>query len=727
MSSIPKTIANFETSLATKISSSASAMDLATILTDDGVVIPDGIYGATVDQGTNAQEHMIITISGGSASVAITVRGVSVIDGVTNIPALQFPHDRGATVKFTDHPILIRVLRALNGVEALDGVPQLPAARVIDSSRDVTDKEYVDSVAGAAGGISAFLVSKNGADPTLTINVGAGTLIAGSTPLTYAGASAQAVTASQTNYVQLTIAGVLVINTSSFVDGNIPLATVVCDGTTITSVTDKRPWLTMALTPDQIGALAGTSGAPSGSNPFVTDDDTTATPTAGAIPRGDEDGTLSAWVQSFEQSFTALEDITAGEAVALTTMTIAYDNASTSSTTSDTNTFNHSVGNIKNGVIIIHIFTGSTAGLSAVTVGGAAATLITSRQIESDKFLYSYYFLTSTPGTVSVSATRVSGGGSTFAITAISYSGVHQTTPIDASASAASNSVNELSLSVTSTVVNDVVTGIAYGDAGSALTLSNNIANQRSSLGSNQIKTFDTQVLTAAAYSFRIAQGGGADGEGMILVALKPVASGTAGIIRAIASSPGPANVLGFAKETAASGASVAVRLAGIIGGLSGPVPGKQQFLSNNTYGALTTTQPTGYAAALGLGTAANQINFQKSNTFAFSKNGAVVTSGNSLAIPIACGFDPKVVKIFMTLTATTTYSSVLMEIRGSNILLTYVMTNAPAIVALQYNTTVTLGAATFTVSPTSDHGIMLTLASTGATSTIGTFQVIAE
>jgi len=150
-------------------------------------------------------------------------------------------------------------LAVLNGDMPMGGVMQLPATRVIDSARDVVDKEYTDAAAATAGGITAFYVTKNGADPTLTINIGAGTFMVGNQAVTFAGASAQAVTVSQTNYVMISPAAAVVVNTTGFVAGNIPVATVVCDGTTITSVNDKRSWLTLASDLHDYAADAGST------------------------------------------------------------------------------------------------------------------------------------------------------------------------------------------------------------------------------------------------------------------------------------------------------------------------------------------------------------------------------------------------------------------------------------------------------------------------------------
>ena len=57
----------------------------------------------------------------------------------------------------------------------------------------------------------------------------------------YAGATNQAVGASTTTYVYISTTGTLTTNTTGFpATAHIPLATIVTDGSGITSITDKR-------------------------------------------------------------------------------------------------------------------------------------------------------------------------------------------------------------------------------------------------------------------------------------------------------------------------------------------------------------------------------------------------------------------------------------------------------------------------------------------------------
>lgn len=170
---LPNTCANFETSLATAISSSASSLTAASITTDDGVVLPTKVYGITVDQGTNQQEHMIVSFSGTTAGTIVT-RGVSVIDGTTNIPALQFAHARGASIKFTDHPVLIRILRVLQGTDTLDSKIKYTTDLTFIDDKELISKKYADDLA-IAGAPDASTTVKGIVEAATSAELAAGT------------------------------------------------------------------------------------------------------------------------------------------------------------------------------------------------------------------------------------------------------------------------------------------------------------------------------------------------------------------------------------------------------------------------------------------------------------------------------------------------------------------------------------------------------------------------
>ena len=92
------------------------------------------------------------------------------------------------------------------------------------------------------GGLAVTLTELPSA--SLNIAVAAGTYIAQSgVPTAYAGANSTAMTASSMNYVYLNNSGTLTVNTTGFPTSPIlycPLAVVVANSATLTSVTDAR-------------------------------------------------------------------------------------------------------------------------------------------------------------------------------------------------------------------------------------------------------------------------------------------------------------------------------------------------------------------------------------------------------------------------------------------------------------------------------------------------------
>ena len=68
---------------------------------------------------------------------------------------------------------------------------------------------------------------------------------------------------------------------------------------------------------DQKDALAGTSGTPSTTNKYVTNDDTATTITASEIPRADAGGSIGQWERG------AIKTMTAGETISGTTLPVA--------------------------------------------------------------------------------------------------------------------------------------------------------------------------------------------------------------------------------------------------------------------------------------------------------------------------------------------------------------------------------------------------------------------
>ena len=181
-STIPKGQANFETSLASRISSSASSFTLNTSTDADGTTM-SGTYAFTFDEGTSVEEHIIATMIGSAGT--IVTRGVSRTDGATNVAAFQFAHDRGATVKSTNHPALIRIIRLLNGTDAFNSIALTGIASIsglttptAGETTKAANVQYVNDVS-VAGASDATTTTKGIVEIATQAEVDAGTATGG--------------------------------------------------------------------------------------------------------------------------------------------------------------------------------------------------------------------------------------------------------------------------------------------------------------------------------------------------------------------------------------------------------------------------------------------------------------------------------------------------------------------------------------------------------------------
>jgi hypothetical protein len=238
---LPVPIASFKTTITDKITSSATSISIDSTTDDDGNDMDGLVLFFTLDLGLSTEEYILGTVDTAGSQLTSVTRGLSVTDGTTSVAGNKSAHAKKSSIEITSHAYLNRAIRMLNGTEEVGGVMQNPSSRTINSSRDICDKEYVDLVAATAGGISAFATTDEGG---LNIGVGAGYLVTGDGTVTYAGDTGFALTDDATNYVELTLDGTLVANTTSFTVGYVPVAIVTTVSGDITVNTDARGWLT---------------------------------------------------------------------------------------------------------------------------------------------------------------------------------------------------------------------------------------------------------------------------------------------------------------------------------------------------------------------------------------------------------------------------------------------------------------------------------------------------
>src|SRR5205085_7408545 len=150
---LPSGTAVFETSLASRISSSDTSMTLVSTSTRGGGSL-SGYQCFTIDEGRTDAEYVCGTLTSAKTVTGLT-RGLDPLTGTSTNATLQFAHRVGANVKITDFP-LIAIMRAmLNGSDTIPNLLTYANTVLIGAGSATTTlatKYYVDQ--GLASGCS---------------------------------------------------------------------------------------------------------------------------------------------------------------------------------------------------------------------------------------------------------------------------------------------------------------------------------------------------------------------------------------------------------------------------------------------------------------------------------------------------------------------------------------------------------------------------------------------
>lgn len=149
-SKLTKVVANFETSLATKLANGATSGALTSITDKNGVNLPNAKYCMIVDRGTGDEEHLLFDLTGNAMAniVSVSRQGVQVV-GVQNLNG----HRAGSKCYLTDFVNLKIIVDILNGDDSLDSTKPLKydADPNYNDTRQIISKGYVDTnLAGKA-------------------------------------------------------------------------------------------------------------------------------------------------------------------------------------------------------------------------------------------------------------------------------------------------------------------------------------------------------------------------------------------------------------------------------------------------------------------------------------------------------------------------------------------------------------------------------------------------
>jgi len=263
------------------VSLTATSITLSSFAQIDGTLLTMTDFGdlgyGTIEPGTSKEEQ--ITFSGvtqngdGSATLTGVTRGVRMVAPYDQDLAIRQQHAGGTIFRISNTAAFYSQFPALDNDETVTGKWTFPGggdanAPVSGTSYsaptdplEYSSKQYIDNeiTAVTVGAVPAFVVTQNGADPSLNIDVSAGEFMVGNDPKSFAAVVSFAMTPSSTNYVQIDATGTLIANTTGFVDDHLPIAEVTTDPTDIISIVDKRVWLTLA-SDDQMITTAYTYG-----------------------------------------------------------------------------------------------------------------------------------------------------------------------------------------------------------------------------------------------------------------------------------------------------------------------------------------------------------------------------------------------------------------------------------------------------------------------------------
>lgn len=148
---IPTSVALFEDSLASKITSTQTTLTLVRGTDKTGTLLASSTYAFIVDEGLTTEEFVLADCTG--TTCTNVTRGISPISGTTTVAALQFEHRRGASVKITDGPQLMILSRILNGIGSIPNKISYTSHPSFSNPTEVVDKKYVDDTAFSGAGV----------------------------------------------------------------------------------------------------------------------------------------------------------------------------------------------------------------------------------------------------------------------------------------------------------------------------------------------------------------------------------------------------------------------------------------------------------------------------------------------------------------------------------------------------------------------------------------------
>jgi len=139
----------FETTLASRITSSATSFTLTSATDKDGTALASSTYGFIIDEGTSVEEMVLADCT--STTCTNVTRGLSVRTGTSTVSALQFAHNRGASIKITDAPALVFATNVFKGKQNIENpLTYLSSVSISSSTNQLVSANWVAGFAGIA-------------------------------------------------------------------------------------------------------------------------------------------------------------------------------------------------------------------------------------------------------------------------------------------------------------------------------------------------------------------------------------------------------------------------------------------------------------------------------------------------------------------------------------------------------------------------------------------------
>lgn len=208
-------------------------------------------YGVFEPGTAGKEEHFTFDgITGTTLSIA--ERGVEMKAPYTANSANVTDHSAGTTViLYTNSPKFYDSFVNKKNDETIEGKYTFPAANIPEydsepafttGSTQLPTVKFVEDTASAAGGITPLLVTD--ANSGTDVNIASGRINARNAVVSVS-AGSLTLPVNDVSYVEVNALGTISSNTTGFTDGNLPLAEVTTDASSVTNVIDRRGWFTL--------------------------------------------------------------------------------------------------------------------------------------------------------------------------------------------------------------------------------------------------------------------------------------------------------------------------------------------------------------------------------------------------------------------------------------------------------------------------------------------------